>query len=66
MAPKYTMTQSTPHPVPDDAAARAAADVLLGVFDAHQAQFRLVTRRAGARFLRRDWAGAQRDATERH
>ena len=45
--------------------ARTAAELLLGVFDAHQAQFRLVTRRAEARFLRRDWAGGQRDATER-
>jgi isocitrate dehydrogenase kinase/phosphatase len=35
------------------------------VFDAHQAQFRLVTRRAEARFLARDWRGGQQDAVER-
>jgi isocitrate dehydrogenase kinase/phosphatase len=38
---------------------------ILGVFDAYQAQFRLVTRRAEARFLRRDWRGGQQDAAER-
>ncbi len=34
-------------------------------FDAYQAQFRLVTRRARARFASRDWRGAQQDALER-
>jgi isocitrate dehydrogenase kinase/phosphatase len=38
---------------------------ILDVFDAHQAQFRLVTRRAEARFLQRDWRGGQLDAAER-
>ncbi len=38
---------------------------MLAVFDAHQAQFRLVTRRAEARFLARDWTGGQQDAVER-
>ena len=38
---------------------------ILAVFDAHQAQFRLVTRRAEARFLQRDWRGGQQDAAER-
>jgi isocitrate dehydrogenase kinase/phosphatase len=42
-----------------------AARGILDVFDAHQAQFRLVTRRAEARFLRRDWRGGQQDAAER-
>jgi isocitrate dehydrogenase kinase/phosphatase len=42
-----------------------AARGILSVFDAHQAQFRLVTRRAGARFLQRDWRGGQQDAAER-
>jgi isocitrate dehydrogenase kinase/phosphatase len=41
------------------------ARAVLGVFDAHQAQFRLVTRRAEARFLQRDWRGGQQDAGER-
>jgi isocitrate dehydrogenase kinase/phosphatase len=38
---------------------------ILAVFDAHQAQFRLVTRRAEGRFLLRDWRGGQQDAAER-
>ena len=42
-----------------------AARAILAVFDAHQAQFRLVTRRAGARFLQADWRGGQQDAAER-
>jgi isocitrate dehydrogenase kinase/phosphatase len=42
-----------------------AARAILAVFDAHQAQFRLVTRRAEARFLQRDWRGGQQDAAER-
>jgi isocitrate dehydrogenase kinase/phosphatase len=42
-----------------------AASMMLGVFDAHQAQFRLVTRRAEARFVQRDWQGGQLDAAER-
>ena len=41
------------------------ARAILDVFDAHQAQFRLVTRRAEARFLQRDWRGGQQDAAER-
>jgi isocitrate dehydrogenase kinase/phosphatase len=41
------------------------ARAILDVFDAHQAQFRLVTRRAEGRFLRRDWRGGQQDAAER-
>ncbi len=42
-----------------------AARGILAVFDAHQAQFRLLTRRAEARFLLRDWRGGQHDAAER-
>ncbi len=42
-----------------------SARAILDVFDAHQAQFRLVTRRAEARFLQRDWRGGQQDAVER-
>jgi isocitrate dehydrogenase kinase/phosphatase len=42
-----------------------AARGILAVFDSHQAQFRLVTRRAEARFLTRDWQGGQHDAAER-
>jgi len=34
-------------------------------FESYQAQFQLVTRRAQARFVGRDWLGAQRDAHER-
>ncbi len=45
--------------------AQETAGMMLGVFDAHQAQFRLVTRRAEARFVQRDWAGGQLDAGER-
>lgn len=41
------------------------ASSIHNVFDAHQAQFRLVTRRAEARFLARDWRGGQQDALER-
>ncbi len=42
-----------------------AARGILAVFDAHQSQFRLITRRAAARFLLRDWRGSQQDAAER-
>ena len=65
--PEYTMTSSPPDPSPSGGGhgVRAAADLLLEVFDAHQSQFRLVTRRAEARFLGRDWRGAQQDAAER-
>ncbi len=42
-----------------------AARALLDTFDAHQAQFRLVTRRAEGRFLQQDWRGGQQDAAER-
>jgi isocitrate dehydrogenase kinase/phosphatase len=45
--------------------AAEAARGILSVFDSHQAQFRLVTRRAEARFLNRDWRGGQLDAAER-
>ncbi len=65
-----------PTPVPDPPASRRdamhrqarAVEVargVLAVFDAHQAQFRLVTRRAEGRFLERDWRGGQLDAAER-
>jgi isocitrate dehydrogenase kinase/phosphatase len=47
------------------AQAQETARAVLAVFDAHQAQFRLVTRRAQARFLARDWTGGQQDAVER-
>ncbi len=45
--------------------AMETARSILDVFDAHQSQFRLVTRRAQARFLQRDWRGGQLDAAER-
>ncbi len=45
--------------------AMETARAILDVFDAHQAQFRLVTRRAEGRFLQRDWRGGQHDAAER-
>jgi isocitrate dehydrogenase kinase/phosphatase len=45
--------------------AMETARAILDVFDAHQAQFRLVTRRAEGRFLQRDWRGGQQDAAER-
>ncbi|HWA16997.1 MAG TPA: bifunctional isocitrate dehydrogenase kinase/phosphatase [Gemmatimonadales bacterium] len=41
------------------------ASNILTVFEACQSQFRLVTRRAEARFLSRDWRGGQQDAYER-
>ncbi len=63
-------------PIPDPAAplrtslvrqgrAVELAHAILDVFEAHQAQFRLVTRRAEGRFLQRDWRGGQQDAAER-
>jgi isocitrate dehydrogenase kinase/phosphatase len=66
----------SPSPIPDPIAplrdsgsrqprALDAARGILAVFDSHQAQFRLVTRRAEARFLGRDWRGGQQDAAER-
>ena len=41
------------------------AEAILAVYDAYQAQFGLVTRRAAARFIQRDWRGGQQDAMER-
>ncbi len=38
---------------------------MLSVFEAYQSQFRLITRRAAARFAARDWHGGQLDAVER-
>ncbi len=65
-----------PAPIPDPAAplrqslalqgqAVEVARGILAVFDAHQGQFLLVTRRAEARFRQRDWRGGQQDAAER-
>jgi len=43
----------------------ALARLVHAGFESYQAQFQLVTRRAQARFVNRDWLGAQRDAHER-
>jgi isocitrate dehydrogenase kinase/phosphatase len=43
----------------------ALASLVHAGFESYQAQFQLVTRRAQARFVGRDWIGAQRDAHER-
>lgn len=67
---------SSRSPAPDPAAplrltiarqqrAMAAAAEMLAVFDAYQAQFSLITRRAEARFVQADWRGGQQDAAER-
>jgi isocitrate dehydrogenase kinase/phosphatase len=47
-------------PTPDD-----AADEILAAYQAYVDAFLEVTRRAGGRFLRREWADGQRDAAER-
>ncbi len=41
------------------------AEEILGAYEAYLDAFLAVTRRAGGRFLRREWADGQRDATER-
>jgi isocitrate dehydrogenase kinase/phosphatase len=44
---------------------RHSAAIVAHAFDTLQAAFRKVTRRAAARFERRDWRGVQRDSLER-
>ena len=57
---------SQPHPAaPRSGLASSAGEAVHGVFDSYHAQFKLVTRRARARFETRDWRGAQQDAVER-
>ena len=64
-APDSASAQSLRDSIARQGRALDAARGILAVFDAHQAQFRLVTRRAEARFLLRDWRGGQQDAAER-
>ncbi len=45
--------------------AAAAATAIEDAFEAYHARFHAITRRARERFERRDWRGAQADATER-
>ncbi|HSE68834.1 MAG TPA: isocitrate dehydrogenase kinase/phosphatase AceK regulatory subunit, partial [Gemmatimonadales bacterium] len=63
------MVPATPDPIPDTISRHGlvveTAEVILAVYDAYQAQFGLVTRRAVARFIHRDWRGGQQDAMER-
>jgi isocitrate dehydrogenase kinase/phosphatase len=51
--------------IEDRALASGCAEYLHGAFLEYNAQFRTITRRAKARFERRDWQGGQRDAAER-
>ncbi len=45
--------------------ARRHAELICDAFDAYQARFRVVTRRAQRRFEQRNWHGLRSDATER-
>lgn len=47
------------------AASSDPADEILAAYEAWLEEFLAVTRRAGGRFLRREWADGQRDAAER-
>jgi isocitrate dehydrogenase kinase/phosphatase len=49
----------------DQALPQRGADALAQAFDAYQAEFRQITRRAQGRFERREWRRAQDDAVER-
>jgi isocitrate dehydrogenase kinase/phosphatase len=50
---------------PADALAAAAAETLAAAWSHYADRFRAATARAGERFERRDWRGAQADAAER-
>jgi isocitrate dehydrogenase kinase/phosphatase len=50
---------------PPSGASANAAQAILDAYVAYLDAFLAVTRRAGGRFLRREWADGQRDATER-
>lgn len=52
-------------PLPQDPLVHRAAALVLDAFEDYDARFGDLTRRARRRFLRRDWAGAQRDAVAR-
>src|SRR5919109_5040612 len=43
----------------------AAAEAIHAAYDEYERGFQEITRRARSRFERRDWSGAQADATER-
>lgn len=49
----------------DSRLANIGATTILSAFDEYQRQFRIITRRAKARFESRDWHGMQSDSTER-
>ena len=49
----------------DEAFIRQAAAAIQEAFEAYQAEFTSITRRAKYRFERRDWRAAQKDAVER-
>lgn len=55
----------TDPPRTSGAAPEAAAAMILAAFDAHQARFLEITRRARGRFDERDWQGSIDDAIER-
>jgi isocitrate dehydrogenase kinase/phosphatase len=58
-------SDSIPDTISRHGVAVETAEAILAVYDAYQAQFGLVTRRAGARFVQKDWRGGQQDAMER-
>src|SRR6516225_12383654 len=49
----------------DSRLAAVCANAVYRAFLNYQAEFRIITRRAADRFLRRDWPGAYADAAER-
>ena len=65
-APRLKRAAASAPRAPDQSSLPAeAAAAVHAVFDSYHAQFKLVTRRARARFETRDWRGAQLDAVER-
>jgi isocitrate dehydrogenase kinase/phosphatase len=58
-------TAAEPSPVIDPPSADDSAREILDAYQAYLDAFLEVTRRAGGRFLRREWLDGQRDATER-
>ncbi|HEX8201467.1 MAG TPA: isocitrate dehydrogenase kinase/phosphatase AceK regulatory subunit [Isosphaeraceae bacterium] len=55
----------SPPDIPDRGPGGAGADAICVAFADYERQFRAITRRAPARFERRDWHGMQHDAVER-
>ena len=59
-------TASTaPSPAADPPSSADPAEEILGAYQSYLDEFLAVTRRAGGRFLRREWADGQHDAAER-